>query len=140
VKWNGWSLFFAIILFIPTEMTVNIERIIRITGLSYRMFYILDILLVILCIILFFKSICLMQEAMVRSRLTWALCLSWALYFVLMVYAMSRWFPVTRPADFPSPVLGLLLIGVLIIYPFCIIALISFLKEKAKSDEMSSLK
>lgn len=140
VKWNGWSLFFAIILFIPAEMILNIERIVRITGLSYQVFYILDILLMIVCIILFFKSICLMQGEMIRSRLTWLLCLSWSLYFVLMTYAMSQWFPVTRPADFPSPVLGLLLIGVLVIYPFCIVALISFLKEKTKSDEMSSVK
>lgn len=91
-------------------------------------------------IILFFKSICLMQGEMIRSRLTWLLYLSWSFYFVLMTYAMSQWFPVTRPADFLSPVLGLLLIGVLVIYPFCIVALISFLKEKTKSDEMSSVK
>ncbi len=44
VKWNGWSLFFTLILFLPVEMTLNIERIIRITGTSYQFFYLMDFL------------------------------------------------------------------------------------------------
>ncbi len=140
VKWNGWSLFFALMLFLPVEMTLNIERIIRITGTSYQFFYLMDFLLITVCMILFFTPIRLMQGIIVRSRLTWSFSFSWIPYFVFMSYALSQWFPVMYPTDFPSPVLGLLLIVVLAIYPFCILILVSFLKEKAKSDATSSVK
>ncbi len=140
IKWNGWSLFFALILFLPVEMTLNIERIIRITGTSYQFFYLIDGLLILVCTILFFTPIRLIRGITIRNRLIWSTSFSWIPYFFFMSYALSQWFPVTYPTDFPSPVLGLLLIGVLAIYPFCILILISFLKEKAKSDGTSSVK
>lgn len=76
VKWNGWRLFFALILFLPVEMTLNIERIIRITGTSYQFFYLMDFLLITVCMILFFTPIRLMQGVIVRSRLTWSFSFS----------------------------------------------------------------
>lgn len=65
------------------------------------------------------------------GKLRYLLTVLWIPYFAIFTYIFSSLFPIRNPGDDPAPVLGLIIIGIFLIYPFYIVLInaISFKTE-----------
>lgn len=69
-----------------------------------------------------------------RKANYWTVLL-WIPYFIGFTYVMVTLFPITHPADDPGPAVGLIVLGMLIFYPFyiAILNLFSYVFQRVKS-------
>ncbi|MGE7603412.1 hypothetical protein ACQKL5_13125 [Peribacillus sp. NPDC097675] len=122
LKVNVVSILYALILFIPLELIMNVYRISRLTTWDIGNVNILIgctaiVLLVSGTILLFFLT---KKWMGFRKAQFWTVIL-WAPYFVLFVYMGASLIPVTYGGDMPNPATGLLAVGALIVYPIYIL-------------------
>lgn len=121
LKINGISIFYAIFLLVPTELMVNVYRISRVTGWAIDTVNTITTSTIfvglILGTILFYL---LTKKWLGRTKWNYITILSWIPYFVLFVYMFASLFPMTNRADDPNPVTGLLIIGMVLLYPIYI--------------------
>lgn len=119
---NISSFLYAVALFVPLQIMLNINRIMRLTNMSSGMFWTLNIMIgwITLISIPFLIRQITFKSTLHKlfERIT---CLSWFVYYVLFTYITSRIIPIKNGGDMPSPVLGLILILVLSSYPLYII-------------------
>lgn len=120
LKLNIISALYAFVLFIQLQPILNIYAIVRITHWSYGTVYMLmaifNLIVLTLSTIMFFT---ITRKYLSTGKLKFLLTLLWVPYyavFTLFFYSMS---PIVRGEE-PPPVLGLLLIGIFLIYPFYI--------------------
>ncbi|MCM3618404.1 hypothetical protein M3936_12510 [Sutcliffiella horikoshii] len=127
IKLNGISILYALMMFIPLELMVNVYRINRLTdwGIGIINATILMIILIeaVAGTLLFLYLI--KRWLSVRKINYWSVVL-WIPYFFLFVYAFAALFPITYGGDRPNPATGLIILGGLMLYPFYILFLTSF--------------
>lgn len=120
VRLNIVSALYALALFFQFQLMGNIYRIDRITGwpgdtvnLLVAIFSL--IVFIISTIVFFFIT----RKYFNRGKIRFLLTILWVPYFILFCLIASYLFPIPR-AEEPPPVVGLLIIAVLLIYPFYI--------------------
>jgi hypothetical protein len=123
-KVNVVSILYAMIVFIPLELMLNVYRISRLTNWEVGTVNILSgVLLIVLIIsgtlLIFFVT---KKWLGIRRANFWTVIL-WVPYFVLFIFIFASLFPITNGGDYPNPVTGLLAIGGLLVYPFYILTL-----------------
>ena len=124
LKLNVVSILYALMVFVPLELMVNVYRISRLTTWEIDTVNILTgitlIFEIIGCtILILFLTKKWLDE---RKANLWTVIL-WVPYFVLFIYVFTSLFPITNVGDTPNPVTGLLVIAGLIVYPFYILIL-----------------
>ncbi|RKQ16955.1 hypothetical protein [Ureibacillus endophyticus] len=123
MKLNMLSALYAIMIFVPLELMLNVYRIARITHLEVGTINVLTGIIIIADII--GGSILLFYLTNEWQTNYWT-ALLWFPYFVLFIYFFAKLFPITDGGDSPNPVTGLLGLGGVIVYPFYILVLTGF--------------
>ncbi|MFD1851957.1 hypothetical protein [Oceanobacillus bengalensis] len=124
LKLNVVSILYALMVFVPLELMLNVYRISRLTNWkigTVNIFTGVTLIVEIIggTILLVFLTKKWLGE---RKANFWTVIL-WAPYFVLFIYVFASLFPITYGGDDPNPVTGLLAIVGLIVYPFYILIL-----------------
>ncbi|MEK3684602.1 hypothetical protein [Paenibacillus sp. FSL R10-2736] len=117
VKLNLASIILALPVFAATELIGNALRISRITGWEYgkveRSVTLINIAGFLLTGILI---VYLTRRILGNRRIAMITSLLWFAYFSLFVYLFAALFPMTVHEDKPTPVTGLIFIGILILH------------------------
>ncbi|ENH95549.1 hypothetical protein J416_15567 [Gracilibacillus halophilus YIM-C55.5] len=124
LKLNAISILYALMIFIPVQLVMNVYRISRLT--SWEIGTIISLTGVILLIEVTVGTIMLysLTKKWLNGRKAnlWTVIL-WIPYFVFFIYIFASLFPITYGGDSPNPASSLLIIGGLIVYPFYILIL-----------------
>lgn len=129
IKLNFMALLYGFALFVVTELMGNSYRLERITHWFSLTFNKISVLVLF---ILFTTVLCfLTKKFFSKGKLRYILSILWIPYYVILVLLFSFLFPITNRGDDPVPALGLILLGMWIIYPFYI-AIINFIFKKNK--------
>lgn len=127
LKLNVMSMLYSLIIFVPVQFMGNVYRISRLTNWDISMVNSLFGMTIIIGMILGTILIYYLTKNWMKIRKAnfWTIIL-WIPYFILFVYIITSLFPVTNGGDAPNPVTGLLVIGLLMIFPIYIL-IINFL-------------
>lgn len=121
LKFNYMSVFYAFILFIELQSILNFYRIVRITNWSFNAvkisITIFNLIVFLISTVIFFF---IMRKTFKLERFRYLLTILWIPYFLVFTLINNFLFPIVVPGDKPVPVLGLLVIGAFLIYPFYI--------------------
>lgn len=122
LKLNVVSILYALMVFVPLELMLNVYRISRLTKWEIGTVNILTGITLIFEIIGGTILILFLTKKWLDGRKAsfWTVIL-WAPFFVLFIYVFASLFPITNGGDTPNPITGLLAIGGLIVYPFYIL-------------------
>ncbi|MEK3954599.1 hypothetical protein [Psychrobacillus sp. FSL K6-1464] len=124
LKLNVVSILYALMVFVPLELMLNVYRISRLTNWKIGTVNILTGITLIIEIIGGTILILFLTKKWLRGRkANFFTVILWVPYFVLLIYVIASLFPITNGGDTPNPVTGLLAIGGLIVYPFYILIL-----------------
>lgn len=124
LKLNVVSMLYALIVFIPFELMLNVYRISRLSNWDIGTVNILTNIILIAVfiggtILIYF----LIQKWLDERKVNLVTAILWLPYFVLFVLIFAFLSPITYGGDDPSPVAGLLAIGGTMGYPFYILLL-----------------
>ncbi|MEQ2467082.1 hypothetical protein ACTQ5K_03210 [Niallia sp. Sow4_A1] len=123
-KLNIVSIIYALMMFIPLELILNVYRITRLTNWEFSTVNIVTCVTVIIVmvgatILLHFLT----KKWLDGRKAKFLTVLLWVPYFILFIYVFASLFPMTNGGDEPNPVTGLFVMGGLIAYPFYILIL-----------------
>lgn len=139
-KLNIFSALYALLLLIEIESMGNIYRISRVTNwpvnITNILVLIFDLFVFIISTIIFFY---ITRKYLNTGKLRYLLSLLWIPYFAVFTFIFALLLPITDPGDDPAPVLGLLFIGIFIIYPFYI-AFLNLISSKTEENKINSIK
>lgn len=117
LKINLASILFALPVFAAIEGIGNALRISRISGWEYGK---VERLITVLNIAGFFLTgwliVYVTRRMLGNRKIALVSSLLWIAYFTLFVYAFASLFPLTVHEDKPTPVTGLIFIGILILH------------------------
>ncbi|MBP1947542.1 hypothetical protein [Virgibacillus litoralis] len=124
LKLNAISILYALMIFIPVQLIVNVYRISRLISWEIGTINILTGIILLIEVIAGTIILYFLTKKWLNGRKAnlWTIIL-WIPYFVLFIYVFVTLFPVTYGGDDPNPASGLLIIGGLIVYPFYILIL-----------------
>ncbi|MBY0095739.1 hypothetical protein [Mesobacillus maritimus] len=127
LKVNMISIMYALMLLIPIELVINVSRIGRITGWNLNVVWKLVGMSAFVSFILLSSINFYLTKKWLNKRKSsfWSLLL-WLPYHILFIFIIASLFPVTNPADEGGPGDGLIILGLLFIYPFFVFVLNAF--------------
>ena len=116
---NGLSLFYALALFTQSELMVNVYRLERVTGIegintwiqrtqwaifigSTALFYVLT------------------KSKLGSRKIRYAAVLLWIPYYWAAIKLFAWAYPITDPGEKPLPAIGLVILGMALLYPLYI--------------------
>ncbi|WP_226086769.1 hypothetical protein [Mesobacillus sp. S13] len=121
---NAISILYALMVFFPVELMVNVYRINRLTN--WRV----DTVNLLTGVMILFEitagsllMISLTNKWLGRRKANYWTIVLWIPYFVLFLYIFASLFPITYGGDDPNPVTGLFIIGGLLAHPLYIFLL-----------------
>lgn len=121
VKLNIISALYALVLFIQLQPMANIYRFVRITDWSFSTIYMLvaifNVIVFIISTIVFYF---IMRKYLSQGNFRFLLTLLWIPFYAIITLIFYSFFPITVRGEEPAPVLGLVFIGIFLIYPFYI--------------------
>ena len=130
VKLNTISALYALVLFIQFQLMGNIYLFVRITDWSFSTVNMLvDIFNIILLIISTKVFFFITRKYLNQTKLRFLLSLIWIPYFIVITSIYNLFGPIIVRGEEPPPVLGLIIIGIILIYPFYI-AFINVISSK----------
>lgn len=123
-KLNIVSIIYALMVFIPLELILNVYRITRLTNWEFSTVNIVTCVTVIIVMVGATILLHFLTKKWLDGRKAkfWTVLL-WVPYFILFIYVFASLFPMTNGGDEPNPVTGLFVMGGLIAYPFYILIL-----------------
>lgn len=132
IRMNFTSIIFAFPLFISLELLLNVYRIGRVTGWDLekviRIIHIYNFVGFIISTIIFLYIVNKWMEG--RTARYWTIPLS-IFHLFMFIFIFSSLFPITYPGDKPNPVSGLIVIALMILYPFYLFFINLFVNSKA---------
>ena len=124
MKLNVISILYAIMVFVPIELMLNVDRISRLTKWEIGTVITFTVITLIVKIIGGTILLVLLTKRWLGERkANFFTVILWVPYFFLFINAFASLFPITYRGDIPNPVTGLVIIGGLITYPFYILSL-----------------
>lgn len=122
IRLNALSAIFALLPFIISELLVNVYRINRITGIEIDdINKVTSIACYVSLIIIFVIFVPLVLHFLPLRITNFFASIMWFPYYCLYVYFFAALFPAKNPADDPNPVSGLIIIAILLLFPFLIV-------------------
>jgi len=127
LKLNVLSALYAVMIFIPIELYINVSRISRLTGWNFNVINIVIGVSAIVSVIFLSAIISYLTKAWMNNRKSsfWSVLL-WLPYLILFIFIFASLFPITNPADKGGPGDGILILGLLIFYPLYVLLLNAF--------------
>jgi hypothetical protein len=124
LRLNTISILYALMVFIPVQIMVNVYRISRLTSWEIGTLNILTGVILLIEVVVGSIMLYFLTKKWLNGRKAnlWTIIL-WIPYFVLFIYIFASLFPITNGGDDPNPASGLLIIGGLLVYPFYILIL-----------------
>jgi hypothetical protein len=124
LRLNTISILYALMVFIPVQLMVNVYRISRLTSWEIGTVNILTGVILLIEVVVGSIMLYFLTKKWLNGRKAnlWTIIL-WIPYFVLFIYIFASLFPITNGGDDPNPASGLLIIGGLLVYPFYILIL-----------------
>jgi hypothetical protein len=124
LRLNTISILYALMVFIPVQLMVNVYRISRLTSWEIGTVNILTGVILLIEVVVGSIMLYFLTKKWLNGRKAnlWTIIL-WIPYFVLFIYIFVSLFPITNGGDDPNPASGLLIIGGLLVYPFYILIL-----------------
>jgi len=117
LKINLASILFALPVFAAIEGIGNALRISRITGWEYgRVERLITVLNIAGFILTGFLIVYITRRVLENRRISLISSFLWFPYFTLFTYGFASLFPLTVHEDKPTPVTGLIFIGILILH------------------------
>ncbi|WP_018752260.1 hypothetical protein [Paenibacillus sanguinis] len=129
---NGLSALYALILFVQTELMVNVYRIERITGIINVNIYI-NLLIVIIFIAASFLCYFLTKRQFGKSKIKYFTTVLWIPYFLIFLLSFASLYPITNPQEKPLGGVGLVILITSIVFPIYI-AIINFATSLRSND------
>lgn len=130
VKLNVFSMLYAIILLIPTELLLNVYRVQRLTRWSFDTVSLISTILSLTVLLSgSFLLYRMTHKVLVGRKIRYWTALTWFPYFILFTQLIAQIFPFTDRGDMAGPGSGLILLGWLVAYPFYILLLNLFVQE-----------
>ena len=131
-KINAISILVAFLFFAPMELMVNTYRLSRLLNMEISMVVNVSMLFLVIWVV-GGAVVCylVISRWMEKRKSDYLTVVLWFPYFILMTYMFVSVFPINHPADDPAPVLGLVLIGGVIIYP-AILAFIIYVSHNVR--------
>lgn len=121
---NVVSILYALMMFLPVELMVNVYRISRLTNWTMDTVNLLTGLLVLVEITAgSLLLISITKKWLGRRKANYWTVILWMPYFVFFLYIFVSLFPITYGGDDPNPVTGFFIIGGLIGHPIYIFLL-----------------
>ncbi|NQD68551.1 hypothetical protein HP456_21820 [Bacillus haikouensis] len=135
-KINVVSMLYALLLFIPIELMINVNRISRLVDLDVHTVndYSFAASMIVFVSGTFFLFL-ITKKWLKGVRANFWTALLWIPYFVFFVYVLAASFPVKSMGDMSSPGAGLVGLALLIMFPFYIL-LVNYFNYMNK-DELS---
>lgn len=126
-KIQATSLLYAGMVFIPMELVTNCTRLSRLLGWGLSVTMIISAVFAILSVLLLSVVIARVTKRWLSQRKAsyWSV-LFWLPYVILFTFLFADLFPITNPADKGGPGDGLLILGMLFMYPLYVLLLNSF--------------
>lgn len=105
---------------------LNATRMVRLTNWSSNFVYLFIILIYIISIfnIYFIAYILISKWIKIRKSNYWSILL-WVPYFIILISFFAEYFPITNRGEIPPPIVGLIVIGLIILYPVFLILIIT---------------
>jgi hypothetical protein len=124
LRLNTISILYALMVFIPVQLMVNVYRISRLTSWEIGTVNILTGVILLIEVVVGSIMLYFLTKKWLNGRKAnlWTIIL-WIPYFVLFIYIFASLFPITNGGDDPNPASGLLIIVGLLVYPFYILIL-----------------
>jgi len=118
---NFVSALYALLFFVSLELMVNVYRISRLTSWNLETVNTIVFILIIGLLIIFTFLLCWIIRNWLDPRKSayWTVIL-WIPYLMLYVYTFTSLFPIQNPGEAPNPGVGIVMIGMLFVYPFYI--------------------
>ena len=120
-KINIIGALYALVLVIQIQPMANINRIFRITDWPvitvYMIIAIFNLIIFIISTIIFFF---ITRKYLSQEKLRFLLTIFWIPYYIIITLIYNFLTPITFRGEEPAPVVGLLFIGMFLIYPFYI--------------------
>ena len=140
LKLNGLSALYALVFFIQVELMMNVYRLERITGLTTTTIntYINFIILLIFVVssIMFYL---LTKYQLGNRMIKYITSVLWIPYFIVYIGIFVSLYPMTNPQEKPLGVMGIVVLGIAIIYPFYI-AFVNFIASINFIDTIRTIK
>lgn len=111
LKLNITSMLYAFIMFVPTELLVNVYRINRLTGWDFGVIEIATLMINVTFLVSLSWLIIRLNSRWlgIRKANYWTILL-WFPYFILFTQLFAFLFPITYRGDAPNPATGLILL------------------------------
>ncbi|HBQ86413.1 MAG TPA: hypothetical protein DD811_08035 [Syntrophomonas sp.] len=133
VKLNIFGILYAFTLAIQTELMGNVYRISRLTNMPINAVEVkIGLMMLFVFIISTITFLLISSRYFYKGRLRYFLTILWIPYFLAFIFLFSSLIPMAN-IDEPPPVLGLILLGIYLAYPFYI-AFINFVSTKNISE------
>ncbi|WP_040285112.1 hypothetical protein [Sporosarcina koreensis] len=109
---------YAVMVFLPIEMVTNLTRLSRLTGWSLNLTMMVSAIVAVLSVLILSVVIARMTKRWLNHRKAsyWSV-LFWLPYVILFTFLFAELFPITSPADKGGPGDGLVILGMLFLYP-----------------------
>ncbi|WP_231630180.1 hypothetical protein [Lysinibacillus sp. ZYM-1] len=121
LKLNIVSVLYGLLFFISMELQINYYRLLRLTGWAGD---ILDTFLLIVQLVgLIVATVCMYKLVVTwlgHRRVVYVTTILWLPYTVIFTMIFAYLFPISHRGDMPVPVQGLILLVLLVGYPFYI--------------------
>ncbi|OXM14610.1 hypothetical protein CGZ75_16955 [Paenibacillus herberti] len=116
IRLNFISATYAFGIFVVIELLANTYRIIRLTDnrLDFDGVVVLIVIFIIAASILFYWAT---KKIMKGLKIRYFSLILWLPYLALFIYGFAVLFPLTNPGEKPVPVIGLLVLAGVIVYP-----------------------
>lgn len=125
-KLNAMSMLYALMIFVPVELMVNVYRISRLTGWELATVNtIINVTIMVELVVGTIIFLLLTKRFLNQNKSNYITVILWLMYYYLFIKIFAHLFPITYGGDQPNPVTGLLIIGAMIIFPIYI-AVINF--------------
>lgn len=122
LKLNLMSILYALLLFIPIELMMNVYRIDRLTGWGIgTVNTVMGVSFIVVFVFFTILLVFLTNRWMDGRKAAYWTTVMWLPYFICFIYVFARLFPITYGGDDPNPVTGLLSLGAMMVYPLFIL-------------------
>lgn len=124
IQLNVLSILYALMIFVPIQLTGNVYRISRLTSWNIDTVNIISSIVIIAGIIFGTILHFFLTKKWFQGEKTafWTVIL-WIPYFIIFVYFIGSLIPITYEGDAPNPSTGLIAIGALFAFPFYLLTI-----------------
>jgi len=135
IKINIFSVFYATIFTIQTELMVNVNRLERLAGWVNQSIVAATVIMIFL--LATGLSFVFTRKYFRGEKIKYILSVLWLPYFIILIRIFSWLVPFNNPQDDPGNALGLILMALLIAYPFYIL-IMNFIASSFDSTDNAS--